>query len=72
MILLPSGAVQDLGCNEVVIYKPGWGAFYEMPLGSYLNDLGINTLVFVGGNYPNCPRTSIYEASERDYKIILV
>ena len=22
--------------------------------------------------YPNCPRTSIYEASERDYKIVLL
>ena len=28
--------------------------------------------VFLGCNYPNCPRTSIYEASERDFRIILV
>ncbi len=26
----------------------------------------------MGCNYPNCPRTSIYEASERDFKIVLV
>jgi nicotinamidase-related amidase len=26
----------------------------------------------MGCNFPNCPRTSIYEASERDYKIVLV
>ena len=32
----------------------------------------MDTLVFVGCNYPNCPRTSIYEASERDFRIVLV
>jgi len=31
----------------------------------------VNTLVFSGCNFPNCPRTSIYEDSERDYKIAL-
>ena len=29
-------------------------------------------MVIAGCNYPNCPRTSIYEASERDYRIVLV
>jgi hypothetical protein len=24
-----------------------------------------------GCNFPNCPRTTIYEASERDFKIVL-
>ena len=24
-----------------------------------------------GCNFPNCPRTTIYEASERDYRIVL-
>jgi hypothetical protein len=24
-----------------------------------------------GCNFPNCPRTSIYEASERDFRIVL-
>ncbi len=23
----------------------------------------------MGNNFPNCPRTSIYEASERDFKV---
>ncbi|MCW8802798.1 MAG: cysteine hydrolase, partial [Ignavibacteriaceae bacterium] len=32
----------------------------------------VSTLIFIGCNYPNCPRTSIYQASERDYKIVLV
>ncbi len=54
------------------MYKPRWGAFYNTPLESYLNRLGVDTLVFVGCNFPNCPRTSIYEASERDFKVVLV
>jgi hypothetical protein len=32
----------------------------------------ISTLVFSGGNYPNGPHTSIYEASERDFRVVLV
>lgn len=58
--------------NEVVIYKPRWGAFYNTPLESHLNKLEIDTLVFAGCNFPNCPRTSIYEASERDVKVVLI
>jgi len=68
---LLNGGVQKISDNEVIIYKPRWGAFYNTPLESHLEDLGVNTLVFSGCNFPNCPRTSIYEASERDYKIAL-
>jgi nicotinamidase-related amidase len=54
------------------MYKPRWGAFYDTKLDQHLRESGSNTLVFAGCNFPNCPRTSIYEASERDYRIILV
>jgi nicotinamidase-related amidase len=54
------------------MYKPRWGAFYRTPLEQHLRSYGIDTLVFCGANFPNCPRTSIYEASERDFRIILV
>ena len=33
--------------------------------------LDVNTVVVSGCNFPNCPGTTIYEASERDYRIIL-
>lgn len=69
--LLLSGGIQHISSNEVVIYKPRWGAFYQTSLEEHLKKLGISTLVFTGCNYPNCPRTSIYEASERDFRIIL-
>ncbi|MBU0621518.1 MAG: cysteine hydrolase [Gammaproteobacteria bacterium] len=69
--LLLSGRPQKISENEVIIYKPRWGAFFNTPLESLLKLQDIDTLVFTGCNFPNCPRTSIYEASERDYKIVL-
>jgi nicotinamidase-related amidase len=69
---LLSGDIQSVSTNEVIIYKSRWGAFYQTPLNAHLKSLGVATLIFTGCNYPNCPRTSIYEASERDYKIVLV
>lgn len=70
--LLLSGKVQEIRHHEVIIYKPRWGAFFNTPLESHLKKLGVDTLVFVGCNFPNCPRASIIEASERDFKIVLV
>ena len=53
------------------MYKPRWGAFFKTPLEGHLREHGISTLVFCGCNFPNCPRTSIYEASERDFRVVL-
>jgi nicotinamidase-related amidase len=70
--LLLRGGIQEIGSAEWIIYKPRWGAFFQTPLESHLRSLGISTLVFTGCNYPNCPRTSIYEASERDFRIVAI
>lgn len=70
--LLLAGMAQEIADNEVVIYKPRWGAFFGTPLDAHLSALEAHTLVFAGANFPNCPRTSIYEASERDYRIVAV
>jgi nicotinamidase-related amidase len=69
---LLAGGIQAAGPSEAVIYKPRWGAFYQTPLENHLADRKITTLVFVGCNFPNCPRTSIYQASERDFRLVLV
>ena len=69
---LLKGIIQQLTPFEFVVYKPRWGAFYATPLGEFLREKGINTLAFTGCNFPNCPRTSIYQASERDFRIIVV
>lgn len=69
---LLKGAVQPIGPEEVIIFKPRWGAFYRTPLEAHLKAMAVSTLVFCGCNYPNCPRTSIYQASERDFRITAV
>ena len=69
---LLSGDLQQVGPREHVMYKPRWGAFYQNKLEQHLRDTGSDTTVFAGCNFPNCPRTSIYEASERDFRIVLV
>ena len=57
--LLLSGGIQTITENEVIIYKSRWGAFYKTPLQKHLQTLKVDTLIFSGCNYPNCPRTSI-------------
>ena len=69
---LLGGGIQTLGPREVAIYKPRWGAFFGTPLHDHLDGLQVNTLVVCGCNFPNCPRTTIYEASERDFRVVLV
>jgi nicotinamidase-related amidase len=70
--LLLGGGLQEIGDKEWIMYKPRWGAFYQTPLREHLNDLCTNTLVICGCNFPNCPRVTIYEASERDFRVVLV
>ncbi len=69
---LLAGALQPLGTEEWALYKPRWGAFYGTPLEEHLRGRAVDTLVFCGCNFPNCPRTSIYEASERDFRAVVV
>lgn len=70
--VLLAGGIQTLGPHEFVIYKPRWGAFYQTCLEDHLRALGVSTTIFTGCNFPNCPRTSVMEASERDFRIVLV
>jgi nicotinamidase-related amidase len=61
--LLLSGALQQVGSMEWIMYKPRLGACYNTILEKYLHNLDINTVVVGGCNF-NCPRANIYEASE--------
>jgi nicotinamidase-related amidase len=69
---LLEGNIQSISNKEWVIYKSRWGAFYKTNLEDFLKSMDIDTLIFIGCNFPNCPRTSIYEASERDFKVVAV
>lgn len=70
--LLLSGRAQHLTDREIILYKPRWGAFFGTTLDDHLRDNHVDTVVVAGCNYPNCPRMSIYEACERDYRAVLV
>lgn len=69
---LLAGEMQQIGPKEWVLYKPRWSAFHATRLDAALQDLGVNTIVVSGCNFPNCPRSTIYDASGRDYRIVLL
>lgn len=45
---------------------------YKTPLEQHLRDLRADTIAVCGCDFPNCPRATIYEASERDLRIAFV
>ncbi len=69
---LLSGKLQRMAGNEWVMYKPRWDAFYNTPLEEHLRALGVTTVVVAGCNFPNCPRATIYGASMRDFRIVMI
>ena len=69
---LLNGEFQAIGTQEFILYKPRWGAFFHTGLDAFLRQRSVDTLIFTGCNYPHCPRSSIYQASERDYRAVLV
>ncbi|GAA4681821.1 cysteine hydrolase family protein [Gordonia humi] len=70
--LLRSGRVQRLGDVDHALYKPRWSAFYRTRLDALLRGADVDTVVVAGCNLPNCPRATLFDASERDYRTVLV
>jgi nicotinamidase-related amidase len=66
------GNFQEIGHQEWVLYKPRWGGFYATDLERKLRHLGVNTLVICGCNFATAARATVYEASERDFRVVLV
>ena len=58
--------------GEIVIEKPGKGAFYATPLGGILKQKGIAQLVFAGVTTEVCVQTTMREANDRGYECLLV
>jgi len=58
--------------GEVVIPKPGKGAFYATLLQDELRDRGITHLLFTGVTTEVCVQTSMREANDRGYDCLLV
>lgn len=69
--LLLSGTLQEVGRDEFVLYKPRWSAFYRTSLEHWLHRRHIDTVVVAGCNLPNCPRATLFDATERDFRAVL-
>lgn len=67
--ILPELAPID---GEIVIEKPGKGAFYATALGDILKRKGIKQLVFAGVTTEVCVQTTMREANDRGYECLLV
>jgi nicotinamidase-related amidase len=69
---LLAGSFQQIGPLEWVMYKPRWSAFFATGLEGHLRSYGVTTVVVSGCNYPNCPRATLYDASARDFRSVLI
>ncbi len=58
--------------GEIVIDKPGKGAFYATELGAILQDAGITHLIVTGVTTEVCVHTTVREANDRGYDALVL
>jgi nicotinamidase-related amidase len=58
--------------GEIVIDKPGKGAFYATDLGDILKQRGIETLLVCGVTTEVCVNTTVREANDRGYRCVVL
>jgi nicotinamidase-related amidase len=58
--------------GEIVIDKPGKGAFYATELGDTLERLGIENLLVCGVTTEVCVNTTVREANDRGYRCVVI
>jgi nicotinamidase-related amidase len=58
--------------GEIVIEKPGKGAFYATPLDALLRERQVTHLVIGGVTTEVCVQTTMREANDRGYECVLI
>jgi nicotinamidase-related amidase len=58
--------------SEIVIDKPGKGAFYATELGEVLQTYGIDNLLVCGVTTEVCVNTTVREANDRGYRCVVL
>lgn len=58
--------------DEIVIAKPGKGAFFNTPLADILEEMGITHLLFAGVTTEVCVQTTMREANDRGYECLMI
>ncbi|MEV0945160.1 isochorismatase family cysteine hydrolase [Rhodococcus sp. NPDC049939] len=70
--VLLAGKQQEVGPSEILLFKPRFSAFHRTELESLLRAEECDTVVVAGCNLPNCPRATLFDANERDFRTVLV
>jgi len=56
--------------DELLIYKPSYGAFYDTPLETILKNLGKDTIIICGTLTNYCCGTTARQGYERGFKVV--
>ena len=57
--------------NEIIIYKPSYGAFYDTPLETILKNLNKDTIIICGTLTNYCCGTTARQGYERGFKVVV-
>lgn len=57
--------------HEIVVRKSKPSVFFGSPLGSYLVEMGVDTLVVCGGSTSGCVRATVLDAFSTNYRVVV-